>query len=189
MGHLKAFDGFLGSSSNKTGIEFPSQKRFYLSWRVLVIHFHQARWVVFPEFFDQSGKFYIQVSPDKGEAQAACLFLAFVAGRCGGMVNVTKNGPRILQETRPRMGQSHSMGAAGEDFSSELLLQRLNLAGERRLGKMKLPCRLGKTEVIRDGNEAFELAHADPIHAKSVTYSCFHSNFASEHLWNRHVEA
>ena len=42
---------------------------------------------------------------------------------------------------------------------------------------MKLSGRLGKTEVIRDGNEAFELAHADPAHAKRVIYSCNHSNF------------
>ena len=173
----QAFDGFQRSCPDKPPIEFSCEKGLDLPGRVQVIYFHQARRVVFPEPLDQSGEFYIQVSPNKGEAEAARFFLAFVADRPGGMVNVTKNGPRILQETGPRMGQSNPMGAAGEDFGSELFLQRLNLAGERRLGEMKLPGRLGKAEVIRDGNEAFEFAHADPAHAKSVIYSCDHSNF------------
>ena len=53
---------------------------------------------------------------------------------------------------------------------------------------MKLSGRLGKTEVIRDGNEAFQFAHTHPIHAKSVIYSCNHSNFVLEamcDIWGR----
>ncbi len=42
---------------------------------------------------------------------------------------------------------------------------------------MELSGRLGKAEVIRDGNEAFQFAHTDSIHAKSVIYSCDYSNF------------
>jgi hypothetical protein len=60
------------------------------------------------------------------------------------------------------------VGTAGKDFGPELFLQSLNLAGERRLGESKLPGRLGKAEVIRDGNEAFEFMHINPIHAKNV---------------------
>jgi hypothetical protein len=48
---------------------------------------------------------------------------------------------------------------------------------------MKLTSRLGKAEVIRDGDEAFQLAHTDPIHTQSVFYLCVNSNFRIE----RHV--
>jgi hypothetical protein len=49
---------------------------------------------------------------------------------------------------------------------------------------MELSRGLGKAEVIRDGNEAFQLAHTDSVHANSVFYSCNHSNFGSEYLWD-----
>ena len=180
IGHLKAFDGFLRPGPDKACIEFACQKRSHLTRRVLVVHFYQASRIVLPEPFDQAGKFYIQISPDKGKAEAACFFVAVVADGPGSMVNVTQNDPGILQETDPCTGQTDLMSTAGEDFGTELFLQRLDLAGERRLGEMKLPGRLGETEVIRDGDEAFELAHADPTHAKSVIYPCNHSNFHIE---------
>jgi hypothetical protein len=117
---------------------------------------------------DQLDEFSIHVRPNKGEAQAACFSLAIVTDCPGGVVNVTKNDPRIIQETSTRIGQSNCVGTAGEDFGPKLFLQSLNLAGERRLGELKLPGRLGKAEVIRDGNEAFEFTHINPIHAKNV---------------------
>jgi hypothetical protein len=46
---------------------------------------------------------------------------------------------------------------------------------------MELSGRLGEAEVISDGNEAFQFTHAHPIHAKSVIYSCDHSNLHIEY--------
>jgi hypothetical protein len=167
-GKGQAFDGLQGLGADKPAVESSRLECRQLGRWIQVAQFHQTGRAIFPEPLDQSDEFDIRDSANKGEAQAACFSLAIGTDCPGGVVNVTKNGPRFLQETSARIGQSDRVGTAGEDFGPELCLQSLDLAGERRLGEMKLPGGLGKAEVIRDGNEAFEFPHIDPIHAKYV---------------------
>ncbi len=175
----QVLDGLQRSGPDKPAIEFSRLEGPHLSGRAPVVQFHQAGRVIFPELLDQPGKFHIQVPSNKGEAETARFSLAIAPNRPGGVVNMTKNGPRILQETSPRLGQSNRVGIAGENYGPEFLLQSLDLTAERRLGKMQLSGCLGKAEVVRNGDEAFKLAHGDPVHAKKVIYSGDHSNFVS----------
>jgi len=133
---------------------------------------------------NKADEFLIEERTNEGEAQTGCFSFADAADSLGSAVQVTKNGPRIFQEKYPRFGQRNRVGIAGEDFGSELFLQRLNVAGERRLGEMNLPCRFGKVEVIRNGNKAFEFANIDPVHAETVIPSCCHSNSVKLGVWN-----
>lgn len=168
VGKGQALDGFLGSGPDKPSIESSRLEGRQLGRWIEVAHFQQTGRAVFPKPLDQSDESSIHERPNKGEPQATCFSLAIGTNCPGGVVNVTKNGPHLLQETSTCIGQSNRVGTAGEDFGPELFLQSLNLAGEGRLGEMKLPGRLGKTEVIRDGDEAFEFTNINPIHAKNV---------------------
>jgi hypothetical protein len=83
------------------GLDIPSIEKSRLHGRQLgrwihVAHFHQTGRVGFPKPLDQLDEFNIRERHNKGEAQAACFSLAIVTDCPGGVVNVTKNGPRIL---------------------------------------------------------------------------------------------
>lgn len=96
--------------------------------------FHLADRMVVSKPLNQADEFLVEKRPKKGKAQAIHFSPANAADSLGGAVEVAKNSPCILQEKSTRRGQGNRMGIAIEDFGSELFLQCLDVAGERRLG-------------------------------------------------------
>ena len=110
---------------------------------------------------------HVPQSPPDADANPALLAARHLTRDLAELGAGRVERPRLLEQPLAVVGQRHALAMANEERQTELFLELMNMAAERRLGNVESFGGLGHAESVGHGNECL---YVPKVHGGGILY-------------------